>query len=49
MSIICIESQREEGTRGKVSEFTLALKLKDPDEKLNSKGEVSGEERFVSP
>lgn len=49
MSIIWLESQREEGMRGKVSELTLALKLKDPDEKLNSKGEISGEERFVSP
>ncbi|KAI6074673.1 1-acylglycerol-3-phosphate O-acyltransferase ABHD5 [Aix galericulata] len=41
------DGQREEGMRGKVSELTLALKLKDPDEKLNSKGEVSGEERFA--
>lgn len=29
-----------------MSEFMLALK--DPDEKSNSKGEVTGEERFVS-
>lgn len=29
-----------------MSEFMLALK--DPDEKLISKGEVTGEERFVS-
>ncbi|XP_009322478.1 PREDICTED: 1-acylglycerol-3-phosphate O-acyltransferase ABHD5 [Pygoscelis adeliae] len=39
-------NQREEGMGGKVSAFALALK--DPDEKLKSRREVSGEERFSS-
>lgn len=46
LCVICIDSQREEGMGGKVSAFALALK--DPDEKLKSRREVSGEERFVS-